>query len=492
MISRVLFLMICAALIFPILSTAQEVEYYPCSQPLTGTVGLDNLGCRLINVPLHHANPDGEMIKLPAIRIKSVRATAAPDPVVFITGGPGVSTIRGFRGLFGTEIGDALRQTHDIILIEQRGTLYAEPYLECPEHDQALLDSLGRSLNYEEDMAVRVAAFTACRDRLITEGVDMSAYNSLENARDHALIMEVLGFEEYNLYGLSYGAQLAQHIMRLDGEHIRSVILDSPGGLAQNFTLDQPLSMDRALRKLFESCAADRQCNSSYPNLEATFFETVSYLNKQPVRLAARSSKLNQRDLPVYLTGDRLVYLVFLALYDEWMLPELPYLITQIAGGEYQWVSENMIDELLQSFWNGMHFSTICAEDARFAPEDIPTEGVARDIVRVMAADTQSYLDICVKWDVPSLGDEVDTPLTSDIPTLIFSGEFDPITPPAYGRAIAESLTNARFYEFTARSHVVFFGTPCALLMGTEFWRDPTAPLKDDCTAEEEISFRLR
>jgi pimeloyl-ACP methyl ester carboxylesterase len=36
------------------------------------------------------------------------------------------------------------------------------------------------------------------------------------------------------------------------------------------------------------------------------------------------------------------------------------------------------------------------------------------------------------------------SPVKSDVPVLMVSGEFDPATPPQFGRAAAESLPNSR------------------------------------------------
>ena len=40
-------------------------------------------------------------------------------------------------------------------------------------------------------------------------------------------------------------------------------------------------------------------------------------------------------------------------------------------------------------------------------------------------------------WNVDQLAPYVDDPIVSDIPTLLLSGEFDPITPPRFAAQVA-------------------------------------------------------
>lgn len=55
---------------------------------------------------------------------------------------------------------------------------------------------------------------SACFERLQSEGIDLSAYNSLENAADVPLVVQALDYDEYNFYGVSYGTLLGLHLMR--------------------------------------------------------------------------------------------------------------------------------------------------------------------------------------------------------------------------------------------------------------------------------------
>jgi pimeloyl-ACP methyl ester carboxylesterase len=65
-------------------------------------------------------------------------------------------------------------------------------------------------------------------------------------------------------------------------------------------------------------------------------------------------------------------------------------------------------------------------------------------------------------------------PVVSDVPALIFAGQFDPITPSAWGQLAAETLSNSFFYEFPNLGHGVMDSDRCALEIGLQFLDDPT------------------
>jgi pimeloyl-ACP methyl ester carboxylesterase len=213
--------------------------------------------------------------------IKSTSSDPAPDPLVAEAGGPGVSTLASASSMLGSA---DLRAQRDIVLIEQRGTLYSKPYLVCEEILHLGTKMLGQNLSAKEKTALETEALTACRDRLVAEGVNLSAYDSLENAADIVMVLTALGYDEFNFYGVSYATMLAQHLMRDYPERLRSVVLDSVAPLSVNGFVQLPNSADRAFRLLFESCAADPVCDEHFPNLEAVFLDLVEELNRLPGR----------------------------------------------------------------------------------------------------------------------------------------------------------------------------------------------------------------
>lgn len=61
----------------------------------------------------------------------------------------------------------------------------------------------------------------------MAEGFHLASYSSRENAADIAALRKQLGIEKWNVYGVSYGSDLAQQLLRTHREGIRSMVLDS-------------------------------------------------------------------------------------------------------------------------------------------------------------------------------------------------------------------------------------------------------------------------
>ena len=96
----------------------------------------------------------------------------------------------------------------------------------------------------------------------------------------------------------------------------------------------------------------------------------------------------------------------------------------------------------------------------------------------------QSVVAICEEWGA-RIADEIeDEPVTSDIPTLILAGEYDPITPPVWGKMVAEDLSNSFFFEFPAVGHGASVLNECPLSITLDFLNNPTTRPNIDCIAE--------
>ena len=101
---------------------------------------------------------------------------------------------------------------------------------------------------------LEVDAMAACHARLEKEGINLSAFDSLENASDIDAVRQALGYSQINLYGVSYGTLLSLHLMGQHPEILRSVILDGVVPPQTNFILESVQSENRFFNLLFESC----------------------------------------------------------------------------------------------------------------------------------------------------------------------------------------------------------------------------------------------
>lgn len=511
--------------------------------------------CGYLRVPEDRDEADSDLIALAVAILRSSNPNKAPDPLIYLEGGPGGSALSDVSSWFQSPF----LENRDIILIDQRGTGYSRPYLGCYVDE----DVSEESVDYAR----------LCHEDLIAQGIRLNAYTSRENAADIADLRVALGYDEVNLLGISYGTRLALTVMRDHPQGIRSVILDSvypPDAMGQN---EQAFNFYMALKQMFTDCAADSACASAYPELETMLFNLVDAANENPIEVDGE-----------FYSGDDLLDLLFQALYDTNIIPYLPALIARTVDGDkellrallaeelgyseeeytegysdpaydlylemlaeyldvedtdevlayfdeiseedyytlneafiYEEMSDDQFDTLLMVFMGyedldslyadldamqedkqddlydqmitfliegiedlsdseGMFYSVECYDEVAFNSIEAVaalSAGLPVQVQVMILASIETDFAVCALWtvDVP---DPIETqPVVSDIPTLIFSGNYDPITPPAWGIRAAQSLSNSRHYEFSGVGHSVIDSGDCALQIARGFINAP-------------------
>lgn len=446
----------------------------------TGVVEGTDVICGYLTVPEEHANPDGPTIQLAVAILPSLDPDPKSDPLFLAQGGPGGSTIETYTAPLLTS--SILRADRDIVLFDQRGTLYSKPALYCTEIDQLNSETLEKVLTREEGERLNLLALTACRERLAGESVNLSAFDSLENAADIEALRLALGYDKINLYGVSYGTLLALHYMRDFSGNLRSVILDGVVPPQTNFILGSGKTMDQSFTHLFEACRQDEACNREYPELEKVFFDLVDQLNQAPARISMTDPETGTVYNEATIDGDTFLSAMFQYLYIADLIPALPRMIYDARQGDFS-VFARILSIIVfdRSMSYGMYYSVVCAEDADFTPADHDLSGVRPIIADLEQRTPQSLLDICQNWSVQPLDASVDQAVQSTIPTLILSGGFDPITPPDYAATVAATLSNSFSFVFPTGGHGQMLDGGCADGMILGFLADPTRPPDSYC-----------
>lgn len=446
-----------------------------------------DIACGYIVAPEFHGRAGSTTIRLAVAILPSTSLIPAPDPLFMAQGGPGGSTLSYFvNAMTATDLGRAFLAERDIVLVEQRGTRYAEPSLACEEVDLLTYDNLLAALDPETADELTVEALRECHTRLIETGINLSAYDSIQNAHDMNLAREALGYGQINFYGVSYGTMLVQHYMRLYPETLRSAIVDAVVPLAHNFLLYYPYNAQRSFDLLFDTCAADLMCHHMYPDLETVFYELVAQLNEEPVTVDLYDSNTDAY-YSAWFDGDDFMSLVFNVLYVTEFIPYVPSIIWDVHRGNFEVVAS------LQGFYTfnftlarGMYYSVLCAEDADFSLGDVVLDDVRPEVAANFRLTR--FEPVCDLWDVEELDATVDEPVYSDVPTLVLSGEFDPITPPVNGKIVAQTLMNAYVFTFPGVGHGAV-DVPCGTSVMKAFLRDPSRSPDSSCVSEMRLVF---
>ena len=442
-----------------------------------------NLRCGYLAVPEDRSRPNGPTIRL-AVAVFQPKTATASDPVFFLSGGPGDPLLSAIGPILTSSRIQMFFGDHPLVLLDQRGTGYSQPFLGCTEYD----DLVYKALNIVDSVKLgklSMAAARQCHAHLANLNINVDAYNTIEDAADVDALRTALGYKQIDLYGVSYGTRLAETVMRLYPSGVRSVVLDSVVPLQEDLYTGGFAAMAHAFQVLFSGCAADAACNSEYPHLSGVFTQTARKLNARPIRVQVIDPNTGA-PFTVTFNGVRFGSLVFNAQYAAPLIPLLPKLIWKVSKGKHGLLKQIAADFLFPRPGEsaGMFLSVVCSEDAPFVNADQLT--AARNLLPApLRTSTSGSLlhdpDPCQAWNVPAAPAAQKQPLSSTIPTLILDGEYDPITPPSNGELAQATLPNSYRFVFPAMGHAVLFSDSCPEAMVSGFFNHPQQKPDDFC-----------
>lgn len=457
-----------------------QTIHCPFERPLGATVE-----CGYLYVAENRAIETSEnlnTLRLAVAIYRSRHEEPLADPVVYLHGGPGGGIVENSAYLYEDFISPLLAK-RDVILFDQRGSGLSKPTLACPEYSELIKRELRQGYAISDTPAERhIDALVACHERLVRLGIDPAAYTSTNSAADVHDLAVTLGFDQINLYGVSYGTRLALTVMRDTPDIVRSAVLDSAVPVEINIYAEQAYKADYALHKLFAGCAENPDCAAAYPDLEATYDSVVDQLNQNPMDVWGITME-NGRTFNASVNGDDFTALIFFSMYAQELVPLVPAMIHSVSLGNRQLLASFMASPLgaEEGITMGSFISINCHEEI-FAttPEAI---NAAYDAYPDMASfaraalfnDVEAHFDLCRAWGAAPFDPREVEPVISDRPSLILAGEYDPATPPDFGRQIDQALLQSYFFEFPGEAHGVGMSdTTCALPIVMAFLDDPT------------------
>jgi pimeloyl-ACP methyl ester carboxylesterase len=427
-----------------------------------------NIECKTLVVPMSRTKLDGKTVSLAVAIIHSTSPTPLPDPVLYLDGGPGGSALASVD--MWTKPVSSILENRDIILIDQRGTGYSQPHLVCDR----LIDN---DQSQNTDVIVE-----ECLRTLRNDGAQLEAFNTTENAADVANLRKALNLPSWNLFGISYGTRLALWVMKNHPEGIRSVVIDSVYPPGVNSWESIAPDLYRAVHQIMLDCGAQPACATAFPDLDGQLTTAIDKLNK------------------FGNTGDIFVHELFNALYISEIMPDIPKAIAAAAHDDQREAFELLEGkgalrrhpELRDSgppssartrpaMSEAMNHSVECAESAPLTSPDAlraAYKPVPDKLGDVLLTSYLQRIAICNVW---SVGSNPLSPVTSDIPTLVLAGTYDPITPPEWGKLAASTLPNSTYVEIAGSGHAVWAFGDCPKALIKAYLDDPKAP-GPDCT----------
>jgi pimeloyl-ACP methyl ester carboxylesterase len=479
--------------------------------PFKGQIDYEpgDIECGLLEVPENREDPDSRFIELHFVKLNSrwgkdddeseddeEDSGLAPgkrdDPVVYLTGGPGAKVtyyVKRFKD-------HGLLDHRDMYILEQRGIGYSDDF--CPWYS-ARNPSTDDVATFDESLNAALTRMAECARNASAAGVDIAAYNTIENARDVKALRRALGFEKWNVWGISYGSILGQAYVKEDPEGIRAVALDAIMPLDIR---DSELYWRvahwylRDLAKLQEICDRQPACAKQYPDMAGRLREAIRSVVDNPIVVDVKDTE-NYPSGKARFFQDIVAFLPFIFLYEQDNYPGIPGLIYAWADAVerrdetlFRAIASSSGDGGFGDSSQGMSDAITCTDgdneaQARAGKRDIldyPVVGAAIGTVE----SWQRRADLCAEIGLPQRPADQYLPVQTDLPSLIIDGDMDPITPPPNAKAIVPGFANGTYVEFPYAGHGPSRSVECAGDMLNAFYDDPMAEPDLSCVDEME------
>jgi pimeloyl-ACP methyl ester carboxylesterase len=338
------------------------------------------------------------------------------------------------------------RKKRNIILLDQRGTGDSNP-LKCvnEQGESAVVDDEDYTADAATDFAKRCAAQFESK-------VDVAQFSSSDAIRDLDAARKALGAEQINLIGISYGTRMAQLYGKRYPQHTRTITIDGIAPLESVLGQDHAKNLESSLDLQFAQCAKDKACREKLGDPRAQLNTLLATLAKGPVPVHYRDAITGEWKDGQFSSG-HLAMLTRLLAYQPQAASLLPMQFAEANQGRVDTLmalSEMVTRDISDQIMHGMQLSVMCGEDVPDLVVD-PEDGkrlLGTGLVELMKAQ-------CAVWPHKVRPADYRVPLKGNLPVLILSGEFDPVTPPRYGDMVAKHLPNSKHIIAKGQGHNV-------------------------------------
>ncbi|MFO0735839.1 MAG: alpha/beta fold hydrolase [Labilithrix sp.] len=495
----------------PIGTTKSALAATPCRYIVPKSVEGTKVSCFDLTVKENRrAGAADKTIKIHLARIKgSPRSGTEGIPTIELIGGPG----GGGDGLVGGIVAGAKELTDaygpilakgDLIVFDQRGVGRSLPRLGCP---------------MPSDESAPEPTTKSCKEALEKQGIDLAAYDTIENAEDVHDMKVALGVDKIDLHGISYGTRLALEILKRHPDDVHAAIID--GVMPPDVPVMGmfPVAMDTILSRTFAACKADTKCNATYPDLDGQMTQLEEKLTKTPFKahdyeydmdydydwtafvedLIGRSySEGTAAGVPYWIhslltqTQEQFTAAAkaaddaALAHYDEedQAAKSNPLLAEYLAAMK----RATQADYEAMGMAQGMYLSVTCNDYAQH--EKIADARIALTKIRPVLRDERALeaeFGDCQVWPTRASEPTVQDPARFTGPVLVIGGDVDPATPVEWAKQAASTLPHHVFVEVPTGGHGQM--DVCGAGLKAGFLTNPDAKVDATCATNRKFDW---
>jgi pimeloyl-ACP methyl ester carboxylesterase len=400
-----------------------------CDGPLTAL----GARCGSYSVFEDRAAGAGRTIDLNVVVIPASGDESATEAITFLSGGPGQAATA--IAAYVARVHEAMRRDRDFLLVDQRGTGGSSPLL-CELYDPA--DPASWMGDYFPPDAIRT-----CRDQL-ERRADLRLYTTALAVDDLDEVREAFGYRNLTLMGTSYGTRAALAYMRRHPDHVRAAVLEGAAPPHEFMPVAFPQDAQRALDGVLAACETDAICAAAFPTVRDDAHRALAALDEGPAPVDILEP-VGGDVIQVSLTRDLAAEAIRYMLYSAGSTAFLPVVLHHAAAGDYGALAEFALfgrRNIVAAGAMGLYLSITCAEDLPWIPEGAGERAAEGTFLRDYRLRQQRAA--CELWPRGPVPDDFAEPVHAPAPTLILSGEWDPVTPPRLGDTVDRWLPQSR------------------------------------------------
>jgi pimeloyl-ACP methyl ester carboxylesterase len=439
--------------------------------------------CGFLHVPEDRSNPNSRILDLYTVVVRAYGPNRAPDPLFYITGGPGgyataESIVADSHNFFFSKV----NAQHDLIFVDQRGS-NGKHRLSCAPPPSDIINGTQQQM---DDWMKKCLSILYGDPRFYTTAVAM---RDLDDAR------QALGYDKINLYGGSYGAAAAQVYMRMFRDRVRTAVLDHGTALDVPFRYVLPRASQSALDQVFAYCEQDEKCHEAYPDIRGDWEKVLDRLAKGPVTLNYTSPGA---DTPNTVKMEEFAEAIHNLMFKAGTYVQIPALVHGLATHEDWTPVVKAYSERNRS--SGPAEPFLLMKEVIFCFE--PAWGVQPDQVARFSPDSyamslqikilQSEQNICeaLPKPDPSLIYSPGTP--APLSALMLNSLIDPQNPPSNMEPALKEFTKSRMVVEPTEGHQTeaFASSQCRWNIIAQYIEQGSVDGLDiSCIEEQKASF---
>ncbi|EJD50923.1 alpha/beta-hydrolase [Auricularia subglabra TFB-10046 SS5] len=490
----------------------------PASDNITWTPCFDGQQCARLTVPLDYSTPDGPKIQLALEMIPATDKENYHGTIILNPGGPSGAGTEHMQ-VFGPQVVEMFGPTFDILSFDPRGTGATIPRADCFTPENILPWLSGEVVAVREgdgsiNMArardqLRAAACAATLGGNGTETLDGTVeewgsgrfMDTASVATDMLTIVEKLGEEKLQYYGISYGTVLGQYFATMYPDKVGRMIIDGvvDGQKWQRGqTWDMVEDADRVMEEFFKDCslAGKEKCGiweDSAEKVGQRFERIVADLRENPIPVVDSPSG------PVVITADPILQAVYrTSLYFPLTgFPSIAAIATFIEARNPGPLTPTTPPDDYASMlpWNRPTeaFPAISCSD--FPPLN---DSLAEDTEIVNSANAMSRWGgpfaftrlriTCGAWKIRAKN-RLTKPIEGrlPVPALVVSNQWDPVTPLSAAKLVAARF-GMRLLVQDAPGHCAFFSlSKCVTAAMRAYMIDGSLPAEGTVCQPDQI-----